>query len=320
MNNPPPTASPLRPPEPQLPETTPRLTLLNLVRALRPRQWTKNIVVLAAFFFALGDKQQHLSPLMFGWALLAAALFCVTSSAVYIFNDIIDRQRDQAHPVKRLRPIASGAIPVATAWAVAFILLGIGTGGAWLVTPEFVLIVGIYVALQIAYTLWLKHVALVDVFVIAAGFVLRAIAGGFAVNVTLSSWLLICTFLMALFLALCKRRHEKRLMEETRQFNARPSLNDSDERLFDQLIAIMAGAVIIAYAVYTQWPDTVAKFQTTNLSFTIPFVIFGIFRYLDLVYRQAKGDQPEYILLTDIPLILDVLLFGVCVWWIVIAA
>ena len=313
MHNQPPTASP---PPPQA-TATPRLTLLNLARALRPRQWTKNIVVLAAFFFALGDKQQHLSPLMFGWALLAAALFCITSSAVYIFNDIIDRQRDWAHPVKRLRPIASGAIPVATAWVVAFILLGIGMGGSWLVAPEFALVVSVYVALQIAYTLWLKHVALVDVFVIAFGFILRAIAGGAAVSVMISSWLLICTFLMALFLALCKRRHEKRLVEETRQFNLRPSLNNSDERLFDRLIAIMAGAVIIAYAIYTQWPDTVAKFQTTHLSFTIPFVIFGMFRYLDLVYRQAKGDQPEYILLTDIPLILDILFFGACVWWII---
>ena len=197
MNNQPPTASP-----PSLrAAAVPRLTLLNLARALRPRQWTKNIVVLAAFFFALGDKQQQLSALMFGWALLAAALFCVTSSAVYIFNDIMDRQRDSAHPVKRLRPIASGAIPVATAWAVAFILLGIGMGGSWLMAPEFALVVSAYVALQIAYTLWLKHVALVDVFVIAFGFVLRAIAGGYAVNVTISSWLLICTFLMALFLA-----------------------------------------------------------------------------------------------------------------------
>jgi len=317
MNNPPPTASP---PPPSGACRTPRLTFLNLVRTLRPRQWAKNIVVLAAFFFALGDKQQHLSPLMFGWALLAAALFCVTSSAVYIFNDIVDRQRDSAHPVKRLRAIASGAIPVAMAWTVAFILLGIGLGGSWLVAPEFALVVSVYVALQIAYTLWLKHVALVDVFVIAFGFVLRAIAGGFAVNVTISPWLLICTFLMALFLALCKRRHEKRLMEETQLLNLRPSLKDSDQRLFDQLIAIMAGAVIIAYAIYTQWPDTVAKFQTTHLSFTIPFVIFGMFRYLDLVYRQAKGDQPEYILLTDIPLILDILFFGACVWWIIIVA
>jgi len=316
MNNQPPTA---RPPPPRA-NATLRLTLMNLLCVMRPRQWTKNIVVLAAFFFALGDKQQHLSPLMFGWALLATALFCITSSAVYIFNDIVDRQLDRAHPIKRLRPITSGALPVTTAWAVAFILLGIGMGGSWLMAPEFALVVSAYVALQIAYTLWLKHVALVDVFVIAFGFVLRAIAGGYAVNVTISSWLLICTFLMALFLALCKRRHEKRLMEETRLFNLRPSLNNSDERLFDQLIAIMAGAVIIAYAIYTQWPDTVAKFQTTYLSFTLPFVIFGIFRYLNLVYRQAKGDQPEYILLTDIPLILDILFFGICVWWIIIAA
>lgn len=317
MNNPPPTATNS---SPAGAGRTTRLTLLNLARAMRPRQWTKNIVVLAAFFFALGDKQQQLSPLMLGWALLATALFCITSSAVYVFNDIVDRQRDAAHPAKHLRPIASGAIPLASAWAFAFILLCIGLGGSWLMVPEFRLTVGIYVALQLAYTLWLKHVALVDVFIIAGGFVLRAIAGGVAVSVMISPWLLICTFLMALFLALCKRRHEKRLLEQNQLSTPRPSLRDSDLRLFDQLIAIMAGAVIIAYAIYTQWPDTIAKFQTTHLSFTIPFVIFGIFRYLDLVYRQAKGDQPEYILLTDIPLILDILLFGACVWWIIIAA
>ncbi|MBI2441131.1 MAG: UbiA prenyltransferase family protein [Lentisphaerae bacterium] len=296
------------------------LPLRPLWQVLRPRQWTKNIVVLAAFFFALGDKQQHLSPFMFGWALLGAAIFCLTASAVYIFNDIIDRGRDLLHPGKRLRPIAAGAIPLPLAWGLALVLLGIGLAGAWFVGAGFVLTLGAYVLLQIAYTFALKHVALLDVFVIAAGFVLRAVAGGFAVNVSISPWLLICTFLMALFLALCKRRHEKQLVTAEQLRELRPSLLASSERLFDQLIAVMAGAVIIAYAIYTQWPDTVAKFQTTRLSWTIPFVIFGVFRYLDLVYRRAEGDQPEYTLLTDLPLILDILLFGACVWLITLTA
>lgn len=292
---------------------------MKFLQVLRVRQWTKNSVVLAAFFFALGDKQQQLAPLMFLWALLAAAVFCVTSSGVYVLNDIIDRELDRAHPVKRLRPIASGALSVPAAWLLALVLLSIGLSIAWVLGPRFALTLSAYVALQLAYTFGLKHLALFDVFVIAGGFVLRAVAGGFAVQVHISPWLLICTFLMALFLALCKRRHEQQLVVETPQFQPRPSLKVGSERLYDQLIAIMAGAVIIAYAIYTQWPDTVAKFQTTRLSYTIPFVIFGVFRYLDLVYRRAEGGQPEYTLLTDLPLILDILLFGACVAWIMIA-
>ncbi len=299
---------------------SPAAAMLDLLRILRPRQWTKNIVVLAPFFFALGDKQQHVAPRFFGWAVLAAALFSVVSSGVYIVNDIADRDRDRAHPVKRRRPVASGALAVSVAWMLALVLLALGMAGAWLVEPRFAMALSAYVALQLAYTFRLKHVALLDIFVIAAGFVLRAIAGGFAIDVSLSPWLLICTFLMALFLALCKRRHERRLMDQPGVGLFRPSLAAGDERLFDQLIAIMAAAVILAYAVYTQWPDTVAKFQTTHLSFTIPFVIFGVFRYLDLVYRQARGDQPEYILLTDVPLILDILFFALVVWWVLIAA
>jgi 4-hydroxybenzoate polyprenyltransferase len=291
-----------------------------LWRAMRPRQWTKNIVVLAAFFFALGDKQQHISPLLFGYALLAAALFSLVSSAVYLFNDILDRDLDRAHPVKRLRPLASGQLSITVAWGAIFVLLAAGMGGAWLVTPKFALTLIAYVALQVFYTLWLKHIALVDVFIIAIGFVLRAFAGGCAVDVHISPWLLICTFLMALFLALCKRRHEKHLAAEMNTPNFRPSLNSGNERLFDQLIGIMAGAVIVTYAIYTQWPDTVAKFDTPYLCLTIPFVIFGVFRYLDLVYRQAQGDQPESILLTDLPLIIDILFFGLSVWWIIVIA
>ena len=304
----------------QGPADIPKSKISSLVQSMRPRQWTKNIVVLAAFFFALGDKQQHISQGMFLWALTGAILFCLVSSAVYIFNDIMDRPCDLAHSTKRLRPIASGAITPQAAWLSALILLGLGLGGAWLMGSGYALAIISYTALQIAYTLWLKKIALVDVFVIAAGFVLRTAAGAFAVNVEISQWLLICTFLMALFLALCKRRHEKLVTADGRLADIRPSLLESDARLIDQLIAVMASATIVAYAIYTQWPDTVAKFQTNRLSFTIPFVVFGIFRYLHLVYRHTKGDQPEYILLTDYPLIADIILFGACTWWIIIAA
>lgn len=289
------------------------MTLRDIITELRPRQWTKNLVVLAAFVFALGDKQQHLSLSMAGTAVMAVILFAITSSGAYIWNDISDIELDRSHPVKSRRPVARGSIPIPAAWIMAATCLGAGLLGAWLMAPRFGMIVTAYILLQAAYTLYLKHLPLVDVFVIAIGFVLRAVAGAVVINVVISPWLLICTFLMALFLALCKRRHEKRLMASGQADNFRPGLNASNERLMDQLIAISAGAVIIAYAVYTQWPETVAKFKTTHLSLTIPFVVFGIFRYLYLVYNQEKGDQPESILLTDLPLLADIVLFGICV-------
>ena len=289
------------------------MSLRDIITELRPRQWTKNLVVLAAFVFALGDKQQHLLLSMAGTAVIAVILFAITSSGVYIWNDISDLELDRAHPVKSRRPVARGSIPIPTAWIMAITCLGAGLLGAWLMSPRFGMVVTAYIALQAAYTHYLKHLPLVDVFVIAIGFVLRAVAGAVVISVVISPWLLICTFLMALFLALCKRRHEKHLMADGQNKTFRPSLNATNERLFDQLIAITAGAVIIAYAVYTQWPETVAKFKTSHLSLTIPFVIFGIFRYLYLVYNQEKGDQPESILLTDLPLLADVVLFGLSV-------
>jgi len=183
----------------------------------------------------------------------------------------------------------------------------------------FALAIGAYVVIQMLYTLWLKRVAMVEEYVISFGFVLRAAGRTLAVNVEISQWLLICTFLMALFLALCKRRHEKRMTEGSKTAITRPSLLDSDERLIDQLIAVIAGSTIIAYAIYTQWPDTIAKFETNLLSLTIPFVVFGIFRYMHLVYRKNRGDQPEQILLTDTPLMADIALFALSVWWVAIA-
>lgn len=290
--------------------TNPNMRLRDIFEELRPRQWTKNLVVLAAFVFALGDKQQHISLPMAGLAVIAMFLFAVTSSGVYVWNDISDIEYDRAHPRKKSRPVAMGHISIPAARVIAVVCLTVGLFGAWFIAPALGMTVTAYIILQAAYTLQMKHLPLVDVFVIAIGFVLRAVAGAVVINVIISPWLLICTFLMALFLALCKRRHEKRLTVPGQQQTFRPSLSASNEHLLDQLIAITAGAVIIAYAVYTQWPETVAKFKTTHLSLTIPFVVFGIFRYLYLVYHQEKGDQPESILLTDFPLLADIVLFG----------
>ena len=289
-----------------------RPTLRDLVRALRVNQWTKNAVVLAAFFFGYWDHAQHIHVLPhLAIACAAALFFCLVSSGIYLINDVLDAQADRAHPVKRHRPIAAGRVPTGMALRLAALLLAGGLGGAFVLAPRFLMALGGYVVLQMAYSTGLKRVALVDVFVIAGGFVLRALSGALALNVIISPWLLLCAFLLALFLALCKRRHEKILMNDAGGAS-RQSLADYDERLLDQLIAIIAAATVVSYSIYTLSASTELKFGTTRLGFTIPFVIFGIFRYLDLVYRHEKGDRPEKILLTDIPILVNLALYAVC--------
>ena len=290
----------------------PFIPLPPLVHALRPSQWTKNAVVLAAFFFAFGDRTQTVSLSAFIQAAAAAGLFCLLSSGVYLLNDIRDAEADRLHPLKRLRPIASGLVSVPLAGAVSALLLAVGLGAATALSRPFAAVAASYVILQLVYSFWLKHIALIDVFVIALGFVLRAVAGGVVVKVNVSPWLLLCAFLLALFLALCKRRHEKIVLDAAAD-DHRPSLGYYDRKLIDQLIAIVSAATIVCYSIYTLWPDTVNKFGTNLLSLTIPFVIFGVFRYLDLVYRREAGGRPERTLLTDRPLIVDLALYGLCV-------
>ena len=284
----------------------------HIFRSLRPNQWTKNLVVLAAFFFAFGDKSQSIPFLFLFRILMACALFCLASSGIYILNDIGDLTSDRVHPAKRHRPIAAGHVSIPVAFVVAFCLLTVSLAGSYILSLPFGVVVSSYIAMQIAYTLWLKKIALVDVFIIAFGFVLRAAGGGAAIQVVISPWLLVCAFLLALFLALCKRRHEKILFENSTE-PRRASLEHYDRQLLDQLIAIVSAATIVSYSVYTLSPDTLLKFGTSLLSLTIPFVIFGIFRYLDLVYRRDEGERPERILLTDVVLIADLALYGLCV-------
>ncbi len=290
---------------------------ISLLAALRPSQWTKNAVVLAALAFGYGDKSQHLA-LMPGLRLAvpAALLFCLASSGVYLFNDLLDLKSDREHPAKRFRPVASGRVGTRLAAATGTLLLSVALAGAWLLATPFFYVLSAYVVLQGLYSLFLKHVALLDVFVIATGFVLRAIAGAEVFEnpeVPISPWLLLCTFLLAMFLALCKRRQEKGSLESTASARQRLSLQKYDLQLLDQLIAAVSAAVVVAYSIYTLWPDTVAKFGSARLGFTIPIVMFGMFRYLDLLYRQDKGDRPEKLLLTDLPLLLTVLVYGAAV-------
>lgn len=284
----------------------------SLLVAMRPSQWTKNLVVFAAFFFAFGDRMRT-DPLTWQHLLMvgpAALLFCLVSSGVYVLNDIRDLDADRHHPVKRNRPIASGAVSPAQAWRLSIVLLAGSLAAAFLLSRPFTSVLAAYVAIQLVYSFWLKRIALIDIMVIASGFVLRAIAGGVVLpNVSVSPWLLLCTFLLALFLALCKRRHEKLLNTEAGDRH-RPTLEQYDRRLLDQLIAVTAAATIVSYSIYTLWPITVEKFGSHALGFTIPFVIFGVFRYLDLAYRHERGDRPEKILLTDVPILVNIGLYG----------
>ena len=285
----------------------------DLFLALRPSQWTKNAVVLAAFFFAFGDQSQNpdvANGLL--TVILAAFLFCLVSSGIYVLNDIVDIEADRCHPVKRRRPIAAGRIPVSRAWALAASLTAVGLIGARLLSPPFATVAAAYVFMQLLYSFWLKQVALVDIFVIAGGFVLRAIAGAMALDVPISPWLLLCAFLLALFLALCKRRHEKIQVTDA-PTESRESLEKYNRELLDHLITIAASATVVSYAVYTMSAQTIEKFGTAKLGFTIPFVIFGIFRYLDLAYRRERVDRPEKILLTDLPILIDLILYAACV-------
>ncbi len=287
--------------------------VMNLVRALRPAQWSKNVIVLAAFFFALGDRSlSGLTPELGLRALASAFFFCLVSSGVYLVNDLGDIAADRLHPLKCRRPIAAGLIAPPVAWGLAVALFAVGIGGGLLLNIRVGVALSAYVVLQLVYTAWLKRIALVDVMVIAAGFVLRAITGAVAVAVPISPWLLLCTFLLALFLGLCKRRHEKILLDDTAEQH-RAVLEKYNPLLLDQLIAIVSACTILAYSIYTLWPDTIEKFGSRHLGLTIPFVIFGVFRYLDLVYRHGKGGQPEQILLSDGPLLVAIALFGATV-------
>jgi 4-hydroxybenzoate polyprenyltransferase len=297
--------------------------MLPLLQALRPSQWIKNLVVLAAFFFARWDPSQQahatgLSPVL--RVLAAAGLFCLISSAIYLVNDIRDVEADRAHPVKCRRPIAAGTVSTGTAWITAFLLLLAGLLGALRLAAPFALLVCGYVTLQLAYTFGLKRVALLDVFMIAIGFVLRAVAGALVIDVRISPWLLLCTFLLALFLGLCKRRHEKRLLADEDAQQHREALAGYEERLLDLLIGVAASAAVVAYAIYTLTPETVVRFGTSRLGLTIPFVVFGVFRYLVLVYRHEQGGRPEKVLLTDRVLIATVLLYGLAALTVLLTA
>ena len=277
--------------------------LAGVAVSLRPRQWVKNLFVFAAVIFS----QNLFTPLVWR-ALLAFALFCGLSGAIYLINDVADVEKDRLHPAKRRRPIASGALSPRAAVAVALLLLAASLAAAFALSPHLGLVALGYGALLVAYSLWLKAVVIVDVLTVATGFVLRAIAGAAAVDVDISGWLVICTILLALFLALGKRRHEYLSLKGGASAH-RPILSEYSEGLLDQMIAVVTASTVTAYALYTMSPETVAKFHTRFLPLTLPFVLYGIFRYLYLLYQRELGGNPSDLLLSDRALLVNTVLW-----------
>jgi len=287
----------------------PRRSLaLNLLYSLRPGQWSKNLVIFAGLLFGL----RLFDPDAVLAAVGAFVVFCVLSGVVYLVNDVADRETDRRHPLKAHRPIASGALPVSLAIVAAAGLAIAGLAGAVAVGWRFAAVAASYLVLQLAYSGALKHIVILDVLTIAIGFVLRAAGGAVAVNVEISRWLLVCTILLALFISLAKRRHEIVLLANGATSH-RPILGEYSAYLLDQMIGVVTASTLISYIFYTISPETVEKFDTPWLGLTIPFVIYGIFRYLYLVHQREGGGSPADLLLTDRPLLACVALWAVVV-------
>jgi 4-hydroxybenzoate polyprenyltransferase len=286
--------------------------LTALLRSMRPTQWAKNLFVLAPLVFArlLGD------PRAVGRVLLAFAAFCLVSSAVYLVNDIRDREEDRRHPLKRLRPLAAGTLPVGAAVAAA---LALALGAALLAAPlgpaTWAVLAG-YALLNLLYTAWLKHVVILDVMSISFGFVLRVLGGAAAAGVEVSSWLLLCTIFLSLFLAFSKRRHELILLADGAS-GQRRVLSHYSPAFLDQMINVVTASAVVAYALYAVAPETVEKYHTQHLVYTIPLVLFGIFRYLYLMYQRPAERNPTEAILRDPPFLINMLLWGLAVVWIV---
>ena len=285
-----------------------RSLALHLLLSLRPAQWSKNLLVFAGLLFGrrLFDGAAVVD------AVSAFAVFCVLSGIVYLINDVVDRDSDRRHPLKAQRSIASGALPVPIALAIAVVLGAGGLAAAYVIGPAFGMAAAAYLALQIMYSLALKHIVIIDVLTIAIGFVLRAVGGALAVHVEIGHWLLVCTILLALFIALAKRRHEIVLLAGG-AVSHRPILGEYTPYLLDQMIGVVSASTLVSYVFYTISPETQAKFGTAWLGLTIPFPLYGIFRYLYLVHQREGGGSPADLLLTDRPLLACVALWALTV-------
>lgn len=256
--------------------------ITEIIITMRPKQWYKNLVIFVGIVFSLN----LLNFQMWLDVISAFAIFCMLSGSEYIINDIIDVEKDRKHPKKCKRPIASGKLKVSHALLFAIILIIVAGGGAYLINTQFLSVSITYFLLILSYSLFLKHLIIVDILVISIGFVIRAIAGCLAINVFISPWLVICAFLLALFLALGKRRHELILLAENAKEHRR-ILEGYSVEMLDQMMSITTGALIVSYSLYTFLTDNIC------MMFTIPLVIYGLFRYLFLVHSKNIGEEPE---------------------------
>jgi MFS family permease len=296
--------------------------LKDILRMMRPHQWVKNLFIFPALIFS-----RHLTQPEYVLKSIAAfALFCLISGAIYIFNDLMDYEEDRHHPVKRLRPIAAGRISKWLAWVlfVAFSVFGLTM--SYILNMGFGLIATFYFIINVLYSSYLKRIAIIDVLIISIGFVIRAAAGGLVLSVEVSPWLLVCTILLALFLVLAKRRHEITVLDERtrmlvelslavespgKAFKYRRSLDDYSTYFLDQMIAVSTASTLMAYILYTLSDDAIRKFGGTKLVYTVPFVIYGIFRYLYLIHLKKEGGNPSRTLMNDAPLLANIILWGV---------
>ena len=279
----------------------PLVNLPDVVRLMRPRQWTKNLAVFAAVLFS----GNLFDPQLLGITVLSFVSFCLVSSSLYALNDVLDAENDRQHPVKLDRPVASGRMSKATALGVSAILLVCGVALGVMVGTAFLATVGAYVVLMLLYTSFLKHAVIVDMLAIAAGFVLRAVAGAVAISVPVSPWLILCTGLLALFLAAAKRRHELVLLRES-SAGHRPVLSEYSAELLDSFMVTLSAATITSYALYTFFEG---RAPNHLMMLTIPFVIYGVLRYQLLVLSKGGGGRPEDVLLGDGPILTDIVLW-----------
>jgi 4-hydroxybenzoate polyprenyltransferase len=287
---------------------------LAFLKTMRPHQWTKNLVVLAAIIFA---QRLTETPLLLR-AIGGFGIFCALSGSVYVLNDLKDKHKDRLHPTKRKRPIASGTLPTSVAVVGLVLVAGAALAAATQLGRGFVGVAIAFLALNLTYSFILRRMMLLDVMAIATGFVMRALAGtelllGAGESVRISPWLLMCTFFLSLFLALGKRRHELEGVDHEH----RRSLEHYSVELVDRLTAITVAVTILSYSIYTIWPDTVAYFGTDKLLYTIPFVFYGLGRYLYLVLEKDGGGDPSEMLLNDRSILLTVLLWILAVTWII---
>jgi 4-hydroxybenzoate polyprenyltransferase len=272
--------------------------------AMRPPQWVKNAFLFVGLIFS----RQLFNVDLLSKVVSGFALFSLGASSIYLFNDIRDMEEDTRHPEKCRRPLPAGKLRIPTAYGASVLLAGTALIGSYLLEPTFSLILVIYLVVNTAYSIAIKRVVILDVMCIAFGFVLRVLAGTTLARVRPSDWLLICTISLALFLGFSKRRHELAVMGAGAD-NHRKALSDYSVGFLDQMIGIATASAVMSYALYTVAGDTVARFGTRHLVFTIPFVLYGVFRYLYLIHHKQVGGDPTTAVLSDIPLLLNALLW-----------